>query len=374
MADELQLNIKLEDLMDPITLDWLEDPISLPCCGRAISRESLKVLQAELLSALCPLCKKHMNGYDALTAPKAINLSYLVEQVIATNVPKPKMKPLEGLKWIAKIHRLCNNNGVNQTVIGRLELLTSDKSYKFKTLLIPVIDRSGSMSGQPTVQVKYSLNRIIDLIHSNSHLVTNFVTYDDNYNIIEFNHVEPSQLENHKQIVTNIPPGGGTSFSAAFAGIVKVIEKFKDDPLISSITIIFLTDGEDCVSGEQRVKNVQNLKTMIGNLWTKKYTIHSVGFGQHHDSNFLNALRQIGTEEGAYRYADPSENPDILSGKINSLLDVVAESSAIPIKLIQTESSPSIISGSNDKYWLNLTKFNPLDAPELTILIIKMIS
>lgn len=369
MTDELQLNIKLEDLMDPITLDWLEDPISLPCCGRAISRESLKVLQAELLSALCPLCRKNMNGFDALTAPKAINLSYLVEQVIATNVPKPKIKPLESLKWIAKIHRLSNNNGVNQTVIGRLELLTSDKSYKFKTLLIPVIDRSGSMSGQPTVQVKYSLNRIIDLIHNNTHLITNFVTYDDSYNIIEFNNVEPSQLENHKQIVTNIPPGGGTSFSAAFTGIVKVIEKFKDDPLISSITIIFLTDGEDCVSGEQRIKNVQNLKTMIGNLWSKKYTIHSVGFGQHHDSNFLNALRLIGTEEGAYRYADPSENPDMLSGKINSLLDVVAESSAIPIKLIQTESSPSIISGSNDKYWLNLTKFNPLDAPELTIRI-----
>jgi ankyrin repeat protein len=367
MSDELQLNIKLEDLMDPITLDWLEDPISLPCCGRAISRESLKTLQSELLSDLCPLCRKHMNGFNALNAPKAINLSYLVEQVIATNVPKPQIKPLESLKWTAKIHRLSNNNGINQTVIGRLELLTLDKTYKFKTLLIPVIDCSGSMSGQPTVQVKYSLNRIVDLIHSNSHLITNFVTYDDSYKIIEFNNIESSQLENHKQIVANIPSGGGTSFNSAFTGIVKVIEKFKHDPLISSITIIFLTDGEDCVAKKERINNVQNFKLMIDNLWNKKYTIHSVGFGTSHDSDFLNALRIIGTEEGAYRYADPSENSDILSSKINSLLDVVAQSSAIPIKLIQTESSPPIISGSNDKYWLNLTKINPLEAPTFAI-------
>lgn len=30
-----------EDLTCPITNDWLDDPVSLPCCGRGISRQQL---------------------------------------------------------------------------------------------------------------------------------------------------------------------------------------------------------------------------------------------------------------------------------------------------------------------------------------------
>ena len=363
MGEELTLNIKVEDLMDPFTLDWLEDPVTLPCCGRAVSRDSLKHWQEN--SNYCPCCKLGLGNYSAVTAPKAINLVYLVEQAIAANLPKPVIKPIEPLKWNAKIHRLCNNNSINSTVIGRLELSTPDKKYNFKTLLIPVIDCSGSMSGSPFTQVKYSLHRIVDLIYNKTQIITNLVVYADLDEIVELNTNVP--IEHNKQIVEAQGIRGGTSFAAAFNGIVKVIEKHKNIPEISSIVIIFLTDGEDGVPKAERIVNVGKFKTRLEAIWTKKYIVHSVGFGGSHDSDFLNALRKIGTVEGAYRYADPSENPDCLSGKINSLLDVIGETCAVPLKLLPYDKSPTVIAGENDQYWLNLTGKNMMDTPEFKI-------
>lgn len=74
-----------------------------------------------------------------------------------------------------------------------------------------------------------------------------------------------------------------------------------------------------------------------------------MGFGTNHDYDFLNSLRLIGTEEGAYRYADPNEDDDILSGKINGVLDVIAKSSCIPLKILP-ESNLEILGGSNGKF------------------------
>ena len=209
------------DLICPLTLDWLEDPITLPCCGRSISRVPFVIWQNN--SNLCPLCKQALGTFNGRSVPKSVNLAYLVEQAIASNQPKPEIKKTSPAKWTAKIHRLCNNNSINQTVIGRLDFSTSDNKYNFKTLLIPVIDRSGSMSGAPTVQVKYSLNRIVDLLYDNPQLIANLVTYDDQYNIIELNNAVPK--EHNRDIIAKIPPGGGTSFDSAFTGIIKVIEK-----------------------------------------------------------------------------------------------------------------------------------------------------
>lgn len=268
-------------------------------------------------------------------------------------------------KWNAKIHKLCNNNSMNQTVIGRLELTTNNKDYNFKTLLIPVIDRSGSMVGNPTVQIKYSLNRIVDLIYSNKQIITNLVVYDDMYDIIELN--TNVTIEQSRQTINTMNwYGGGTAFGAAFTGIIKILEKHKANPEISSVVIIFLTDGEDVIPKEKRVNSVKNFKTKLERVWNKKYVVHSVGFGAAHDANFLNALRQIGTNEGAYRYADPTEDNDILSGKINSLLDVIGQSSSIPLKL---ESDIPIISDDNDKYWLNLQGINLLHPLEFKLTV-----
>lgn len=345
------------ELMCPITMDYLEDPISLPCCGRGISRMSLVACLEE--NQHCPLCKADLSHTDPMAMPKSINLAYMVEDAKKSGVPielfQPPPKPQS--TWKAVINKLCNNDSVYQTVIGQLEISNTDNSFNFKTLLIPVIDESGSMAGSPNKQVKYSLHRMVDLTYKYPQILTNMIGYSDN--AISFAIDKSLPQAYHRDSVERIGRGGGTSFRSAFDEIIKVCDKYKTNQDITSIVIIFLTDGEDSSVGKsQRGELVTTLKTNIGKVWNKQFVTHAIGFGGSHDFDFLNNLRLIGTSEGAYRYADPSEDSDSLSNKINSLLDVIAMSSAIPLDVVQIDNSPKILSGENGKYWIDLTGFD----------------
>ena len=64
------------------------------------------------------------------------------------------------------------------------------------------------------------------------------------------------------------------------------------------------------------------LKDGIKDYWNNKLiTIHTIGFTNNHDFTLLDNMRKTGTHEGIYRFADPSENLDSLSAKINSVID-----------------------------------------------------
>jgi hypothetical protein len=45
----------LDELKCPLTLEWLEDPVAAPCCGRMFSRASLRAHMDR--SSVCPLCR-----------------------------------------------------------------------------------------------------------------------------------------------------------------------------------------------------------------------------------------------------------------------------------------------------------------------------
>jgi len=150
-----------------------------------------------------------------------------------------------------------------------------------------VIDKSGSMSGNPMTQVNYSVKRVIDQTNNSQNLITNLITYDDNYKIYDIN-----QASN-----ININASDGTNFRNAFKGIYDVLKKYKDDNFVSECVIIFLTDGHDC-SGD-RTKLPNELKEELLKIWKKSITIHTVGFGAQHDFTLLDNLRKCGTIEGA---------------------------------------------------------------------------
>lgn len=361
--------IENENLTCPITMEILEDPITLPC-GHSVSRQPMVLWFQN--SQSCPVCKTELDNYDPQTAPKSINLAYMIElvkqeQAKNENIPVELFKPKEESKWNAIIHPLSNNENVYQTVIGKMEISNTKKDYFFKTLLIPIVDKSGSMSGSPTKQVIYSLNRIIDVTYKLPQIMTTIIHYDDRAINMEINKLQP--IDFYRNYVQTKTDGGGTSFRSAFDELIKVCEKHKNDKEISSMVVIFLTDGEDS-SVQKNARNdlVKSLKIDIEKIWDKQYTVHTVGFGSGHDYDFLNGLRQIGTE-GAYRFADPNEDADSLSNKINSLLDVIAESSTMPLKIISMPATISLLNGENGKYWIDITKCDRTKPYNLTISI-----
>ena len=133
---------------------------------------------------------------------------------------------------------------------------------------------------------------------------------------------------------------------------MRVIDLHKNNALITNVVIIFLTDGEDTsIPKNRRNELVTALKSNI--KLEKPYTVHTIGFTNLHDFEFLDNLKKIGTSEGAFRYAEPHLNDDALSSKINSLLDVIVTMNSVQIKI--TECKLDVIHSDNDKHWLNLT-------------------
>ena len=368
----------IEDLTCPITRELLEDPIITPCCGRAISREPMVMNMVN--SDVCPMCRENIVGFNASTAPRQINIAYMVEAVKAGTLVLDKNKPPVPVagqvinEWKAKIE-VIDNIGSYGTIVGQLQIYNTDDKFRFKTLLLPVIDKSGSMAGSPMTQVHYSLNRIIDMAFKYPELLTTVITYDDRGSHFDIKTTTAQAI--YRDQISKINAGGGTSFNSGFEQVLEVAKKYNSDQSITKIIIIFLSDGEDsAVQKNNRGTLVSKFKENISQVWTKDYTVHSVGFGGSHDYDFLNALRQIGTHEGAYRYADPSENSDALSNKINSLLDVIVTSSTIPVNIInnaQVDLLPIIANGTNSgSYWLNMTKYlqlmpPPSGVPQFTI-------
>lgn len=334
------------DLRCPITWDYLDDPVTLPCCGRSFSRQPLRSIFEEQDDPRCPMCQapSEVSQVDAL--PRSISLSYLVEDARRRGSVLPaETRPTQGTEGIytAILKKITNH-------LRPLGLLTIDsKTGRNRTLLIPVADRSGSMGGAPTEQVQYSLQRVVDLTFQNRHLVTSIIHYDDSASTLN---ILPDSFnaDHYKEKIRNINARGGTYFRTAFAEIIRSIEQNKQDPLISSVCVVFLTDGQD--SCADRTSLVEELRTGVQRVWQGSFTLHAVGFSHHHDFPFLDALRKVGTTEGAYRFADPSEDLDSLSNKINSVLDVVATSVVNPIRLDRLPEGVSLLAGSNGKYWV----------------------
>lgn len=339
----------IDDLTCPITLEYLEAPISLPCCGRAVSK--LPLIQCLENSTSCPLCRQDLSAFDAPNAPVSVNLSYMIEKIKNESIIKSENPPSEEIK--IRICRVAIDNIVHKSVIGQLQIINTDVNSLFKHLFIIVVDKSGSMAGNPMTNVKYSLNRIIDATYKYPHLITQIITYDDRSTNFEIKRTEP--ISNYQHTVNNINGSGGTSFTSAFQSIKEISSTYMQNTNISSVSILFLTDGEDSsILENKRGELVDKLKIDLDKIIKVPYTVHTVGFGGSHDFNFLNRLKDIGTNPGAYRYANPSESTDILSSKINSILDVIITSNVTPLSLVKSDLK--IISAmDNNQCWVNLT-------------------
>lgn len=355
-------------LVCPFSHDWLEDPIALPC-GHIISQAPL--VEWISRSSTCPVCREDLSDFDAANAKRLSAIAALVDQARAAGVPLPgeggysSAPPGVTPKWKATITKLVNRNVHLPTSIGKLEIVNTNQAFQFQTGLIAVADRSGSMGGEPISQVQMSLNSMVDRTYSNSHLATTLIGYSNDARSTEVDTSLPVVV--HRQWIQDLSRNmGGTSFRCAFEAIVRVCTQMNANPRISSLEIVFLTDGED-TSGVNRVQLVKELKDALVKTWQRPYTVHVIGFGASHDAEFLQNLRKIGSAgEGAYRYADPSlNNVDILSAKISSIVDVVSTASAIPLELVPVAGDVStvpILSGTRGSYWVDLTGFD-VDGP-----------
>lgn len=355
----------MSDLICPITLELLDDPITLPCCQQCVSRAAM--ITCLMHSENCPMCRASLYGFNVNTATSPANFRSIVDaartamlsaqgtpavsqQVDSVNLPiNPPIDPTTC--WKATITKLSQHQfSLDKTkTVAKLQILNCE--IVNKNLVIPVIDLSGSMSGRATVQVIDAAKYILDATYINKNLITSIVTYNHSAQSIN---IDTSRSKHfYLDIINRFSSNGGTSFKAAFDKLLEVIKLYADSDIVTCASIIFLTDGEDSsVDKNKRADLVSQLKCDIESVWKKDYTVHSIGFGSYHDSNFLQSLRLIGTSEGAYRYASPSECDDELFSKIVSVVNVLSTQTVTPIVICESENMFTIKSGSAGVYWI----------------------
>lgn len=235
-----------KDLTCPITQELFEDPISVPCCGKAFSRLDL-VQHFDHNGATCPMCRADIPHFDALHAPKNVIIAGMVESYnrLAQSPPSPPVPPPPKQMWSCSASPVINNENVTLPV-SELSISLDNAEFATKpSLFIAVVDRSGSMSGSPWQQVETALLHIMSLTRSSPFVKTVIVAYDSNAEIIN---TSGSQADVYRVIKTMFT-GGGTNFSAAFQKVKEVLGQYVCDDSnsannVSNVTIAFLTDGQ----------------------------------------------------------------------------------------------------------------------------------
>ena len=268
-------NPLLSDLTCPITLDVLHDPISVPCCGKAYSRQSL--IQCFSVKQICPTCNAELFDFDPATAAKNVVLASLIDSI--QNESRVNVEEDCQNTWDASIIPIIDDKG-NTLPISEFNLSLENSQFVTKpSLFIAVVDRSGSMSGGPWRQVESALLHIMGLTRSNGLVKTIIVAYDSFGEIIDTN----GTVDEVKNKIQTMFTGGGTNFRAAFEKVKEVLQKYSysdkqsDENSISNVSISFLTDGQ---AGESADTLVPAFQTILQESWPEgPLSVHSIGFG-----------------------------------------------------------------------------------------------
>ncbi len=330
-------------LICPITLEYFVDPITTPC-GHSFTRLALITALENSCEKKCPLCNELIPYFDAIAASKNIILSKLVEEILAPKEEKQKGKKEEN-EWSCFVTPVKIEGPLTaRSSWAELNLSLGNSTFVVRpTLLIMIVDISGSMYGDPMRQVREALKHTIAMTHGKPFIQTRLITYESIADLVPLS----GTIDAINQTIQRcVQAGGGNNEEAAFRLMGdEVLRKYKysddddaqNDPWnVSNVTIAFLTDGQ---AYRDRKELIDILQEVLDDNWFSLWgedtplTIHTIGFSRNCDREFLEDVRQQGSIHGVFRYAEPQDNDNALCEKLQSLFESVSSSSTISIKI-----------------------------------------
>ncbi|MCL6613465.1 MAG: VWA domain-containing protein [Firmicutes bacterium] len=178
-----------------------------------------------------------------------------------------------------------------------------------------VLDRSGSMEGDPLAYVKMAACRIVEQMGAG-----------DRFSLVIFDHevevVCPARAVAEKDAlkaaIAGIQARGSTNLSG---GLLRGYQEVKSGAKSGQVNrILLLTDG--CAN--QGITDRALLAAKVRSMREHGIAVSAVGVGRHFDEDLLLALAEAGG--GNYYYLkDPDEIPGVLARELQGLLSVVAQ-------------------------------------------------
>ena len=184
-----------------------------------------------------------------------------------------------------------------------------------RTLML-VLDRSGSMSGEPLAAAKDSISRLVRQLAP--HDCFGLVVFDDQAEVV----IPPMLMANHameplQRAIANIDTGGTTDLSAGYLLALRETKRSLASTKHTGATVLIVSDGHanGGITEPDRLKDVA-AKALGNNIVTS-----TLGLGLGYDEVLLDAITRSGN--GTHRFA-----PDIdtavkeLQQTVTDLLDV----------------------------------------------------
>ena len=175
-----------------------------------------------------------------------------------------------------------------------------------------VLDRSGSMEGQPLDAAKGSLLKLVSRLAPQD--AFGLVAFDDAALVI----VPTRTMADHhmpslRKSIRDLQTGGSTDISAGYLMGLRELTRVQ---ATGGSTLLLISDGH-ANAGEQDPKFFQEVSTKSA---TEKVTTSTIGLGNGYDETVLEALAQGGG--GAHRFAGSiDEAVGAIAAEVDDLLD-----------------------------------------------------
>lgn len=186
-----------------------------------------------------------------------------------------------------------------------------------------IIDRSGSMEGEPLEFVKRACAYVVDLMDPND--ILSVVTFSESVDV-----VMPARRVVNKALIKEnigrIRTGNTTNlYDGIVAGCAQAVSARTDGYVTRAL---LLTDGEPTVG----IKDYSSIVGQVGEQKSRGITLSALGFGPEYNEELLAGMaRKTG---GNYYYiARPDLIPEIFRKEMESLLSLVARNLKLRLNL-----------------------------------------
>lgn len=178
-----------------------------------------------------------------------------------------------------------------------------------------VIDRSGSMEGEPLEYVKRACGHVVDLLDQND--VLSIVTFEERVDI-----VMPARRVMNKALIkehlNRIQPGNTTNLFDGITAGASQVASVRSEGYVNRVVV--LTDGEPTAG----VKDYSSIVGAVGEQRTRGITVTALGFGPEYNEELLVGMAKRGG--GNYYYISrPELIPEVFRSELEQLLTIVAK-------------------------------------------------
>ncbi|MFZ4718369.1 MAG: vWA domain-containing protein [Ilumatobacteraceae bacterium] len=212
---------------------------------------------------------------------------------------------------------------VDQTVHVLLELAAPPAPVAERKAIdvVAVIDRSGSMGGDPLAAVLHSVEMLVRLLGPDDRLAV--VTFDDQVDLVlPLAHHDPDQAA---RVLRGVTEGGSTNLSGGWLKGMEILASHGRTDAVRRI--IVLTDGQ----ANAGITDPSALTGMTKGAHQQQISTSLIGFGARYDETLLSAMADAGGGND-YWCAGPDQATAVFADEFAGLASVVAQNISVELR------------------------------------------